>query len=501
MSTKKNIDQLFKERFENFEATPSPEVWANIQAQLKQQKEDRKVIPLWWKVAGVAALLALLFTIGNAVLSPSESDSIVKEDKEPIEQPSQIEKSQKVHSTTSEDTVIASEMIDTEEGQRNTEITSQELQKNDKTSQDVLKKGHNKNNETVIASEKLSDKKKLQKKNISENKFIDPTSTKNEATGIAGTLKENSTTKNISETTVDPKTETANKSKVTGTAVATTGQEKKETTSEINIDTKKSIFEAIEETEIAVAKTSTKKQLDNRWEVSPNFAPVYYNTLSEGSSIDPSFSDNTQSGDVNFSYGVKVSYQLNERLSIRSGVSNVDLSYATSGLDLATGPVAQALRSVDYGGKTVVTTAVDSGTLIENTSGNPFDNLTPKSASGEVQLIQNINYYEVPLELKYALINSKFGINILGGFSSLFLGDNEVSVRADNLNETLGEANNLSEVSFTTNVGLGLDYKISKKFKFNLEPMFKYQLNPYTDSSVNFKPYYLGVYTGFSYRF
>lgn len=498
MSTKKNIDQLFKERFENFEATPSPEVWANIQAQLKQQKEDRKVIPLWWKVAGVAALLALLFTIGNAVLSPSESDSIVKEDKEPIEQPSQIEKSQKVHSTTSEDNVIASEMIDTEEGQRNTEITSQELQKNDKTSQDALKKGHNKNNETVIASEKVSDKKKLQKQPSTNDRFIDPTITTKEQTGVASTSEENSEKQ---PTTVDPLLDTSKKVEATENPATTIAKEETKKTSETDTETKKSIFEAIEETETVVAKTDTKKQLDNRWEVAPNFAPVYYNSLSEGSSIDPSFADNTQSGDVNFSYGVKVSYQLNERLSIRSGVSNVDLSYATSGLDLATGPVAQALRSVDYGGKTVVTTAVDSGTLPENTSGNPFDNLTPKSASGEVQLIQNINYYEVPLELKYALVNSKFGINILGGFSSLFLGDNEVSVRADNLNETLGEANNLSEVSFTTNVGLGLDYKISKKFKFNLEPMFKYQLNPYTDSSVNFKPYYLGVYTGFSYRF
>jgi hypothetical protein len=65
----------------------------------------------------------------------------------------------------------------------------------------------------------------------------------------------------------------------------------------------------------------------------------------------------------------------------------------------------------------------------------------------------------------------------------------------------LGEANNLTSVSFSTNVGLGFDYKLSKKFKFNIEPMFKYQLNPYTDSSINFKPYYLGVYTGLSYKF
>ena len=75
MKDKKHIDQLFKDRFENFEATPSPEVWQNIQAQLKNVKEDRKVIPIWWKLAGAAALLALLFTIGNTVFNSDSVDN------------------------------------------------------------------------------------------------------------------------------------------------------------------------------------------------------------------------------------------------------------------------------------------------------------------------------------------------------------------------------------------------------------------------------------------
>lgn len=83
----------------------------------------------------------------------------------------------------------------------------------------------------------------------------------------------------------------------------------------------------------------------------------------------------------------------------------------------------------------------------------------------------------------------------------MFLGNNDVSVAAGDFSSSLGEANNLSSVSFTTNIGLGVDYKISEKFKFNVEPMFKYQLNPYSDSSVDFQPYYIGVYTGLSYKF
>ena len=68
MKKNKNIDELFKERFKNFEATPSPAVWNKIQAKLKE-KNDRKVIPLWVKLGGVAALFALIFTIGNSLLN------------------------------------------------------------------------------------------------------------------------------------------------------------------------------------------------------------------------------------------------------------------------------------------------------------------------------------------------------------------------------------------------------------------------------------------------
>ena len=78
--------------------------------------------------------------------------------------------------------------------------------------------------------------------------------------------------------------------------------------------------------------------------MAPNFAPVYYSSLSEGSSLDPSFSDNSQSGDVNFSYGVQVSYAVSERLSIRSGISNVDLSYSTGGVEIGTGPVFSSFK-------------------------------------------------------------------------------------------------------------------------------------------------------------
>ena len=56
-------------------------------------------------------------------------------------------------------------------------------------------------------------------------------------------------------------------------------------------------------------------------------------------------------------------------------------------------------------------------------------------------------------------------------------------------------------MSYSANLGLGLNYNVSKKVKVNLEPMFKYQINTFNNSAGDFKPYFIGVYTGLSYKF
>ena len=92
-------------------------------------------------------------------------------------------------------------------------------------------------------------------------------------------------------------------------------------------------------------------------------------------------------------------------------------------------------------------------------------------------------------------------MNIIGGGSTLFLNDNMISLNSTDFSTNLGEANNLNNVSFTTNLGVGLDYNISPQFQLNLEPIFKYQLNTFTNTTGSVNPYYFGVYSGFSFKF
>ena len=80
MKDRKEIDQLFQEGFKEFEAAPPADMWERIDAKLRK-KDDRKVIQLWWRWAGVAALSALLFTTGTLFMGPdsTEGDGVLVE--------------------------------------------------------------------------------------------------------------------------------------------------------------------------------------------------------------------------------------------------------------------------------------------------------------------------------------------------------------------------------------------------------------------------------------
>ncbi len=519
MKEKKNIDNIFNEGFKNFEATPSPRVWENIQAQLNKEKKDRKVIPLWIKLGGVAALIALLLSVGNWVYNPSDvgtpsisDENVIKTEKKLQEKNSEIIKEANEMQVASEEKTLQNEST---QNLDNSADNSSKIKGETESSNKGLINSSEKTDRTAIASndsEKNNSKEKANsmndflEKNISTNNLKEGVATsKNSSEKINSDKKGKEGKENLikrDENLFDAKKEGIVVNEKTTEDTAEKSLVKTETEVAQESQNKKSIFDAIAEEKEDIDSEKTKKQKpEHRWNVAPNVAPVYYSSLGNGSSIDPSFADNPQKGDVNMSYGVQVSYALNKRLSVRTGVNNVDLSYSTTGIEVGTGPVALALSSVDYGARQVVVTAADKGSFANATPSNGFGDITPKSTQGDARLIQNLNYYEVPVELKYAVINNKFGVNVIGGLSTLFLGNNEISVKADNFNTVLGDANNLSTVSFSTNVGLGLDYKLSKKFTFNIEPMFKYQLNPYTDSSVDFKPYYLGVYSGLSFKF
>ncbi len=519
MSDKKHIDRLFQEGFKDFEATPSDAVWKHIEAELNQKKKKRRVIPIWWRYAGIAALLLLLLTVGGVFLNNTADN------------PNQVVDTE---NTTSKD-IDVKDINLLNDAQDTTPIIS------DNTAQENLNDASNKqseiitNNEnnnssieTSIAETSASKNQNESKYNapsnkqlISSKKLIKPntntianSSSKEESkfepkkvqispqnsTQVANTAKKDNTLNKH----IDSKNETQlvnkedAKSIINGTSKEDTSVAKSNETldnvTNIKEENKRSIEDAINNPEDFIEKENT--QLNNRWSIAPNAAPVYFNTLGDGSSIDPQFNNNSKSGDVNMSYGISTSYAINKKISIRSGLHSVNLGYNTN--DVA---VFQNIGARSNSSALQNVSAASGNVSLISTKSLESD-ATESIVSSNASINQNLRYFEVPLEIQYKLTDSKLGINVIGGFSSFFLNTSKVFYEEDNGNRTiLGEANNINKVSYSANFGLGLNYKVSKRFDLNLEPIFKYQFNTFNNTSGNFSPFLIGVYTGLAIKF
>jgi len=258
------------------------------------------------------------------------------------------------------------------------------------------------------------------------------------------------------------------------------------------IDALKSDINIITQNESKIIK---KETIDKKWSVGPTVSPIFYNSLQTGSPINENLSNNKIVSDEALSYGVKINYQLTKKINLQSGINKVELAYNTKGVNAFISSDKNAISNTNTNKPGVILAPAVS----QNT------NLSAGGRVGKSDIIGNVNqsleYFELPLEMKYSIYDSKLGFNLVGGVSTYFLTNNSVSFASQGYVTDFGGANNLNSVNFSGNLGFDLDYKINKSWYFNVTPMFKYQFNTYSNNSGNFKPYYLGVYTGLNFKF
>jgi len=531
MSDKKHIDRLFQENFKDFEATPSDAVWENIEAQLNHKKKKRKVIPIWWRYAGVAAILLLLLTVGinyfnidnttqtNQIVDTETEDNISNEQNN---EPNGLDALKKADEVITYDNNLNDTSNEINEAIADTNTEKDKLQKSSQN-RDILNDKINTSKESTVAETSAS--KNENESRINANPTLTEKSniknsvlkTENKTVIAKNSNEEKSTDKYIQnkedKSLIDKNQaeKILNNLSKNNTGIAQNNTLKEEEKSdyvveEKVIDNSLTIEEAINKTEEDIIE----EEKLNRWSIAPNAAPVYFNTLGEGSSLDPQFNNNSKTGELNMSYGISASYAVNKKLSIRSGVNRVNLGYNTNNVvvfqSLGVSSSSSALRNVAIGSGS--NDASDAFTNVSNESLSIISGeglnakIRPESLSTNTSINQDLAYVEVPIEIQYSLSNKKFGVNVIGGFSSFFLSDNKIFSEPESGSRLLiGEATNINKVSYSANFGLGLNYQVSKKIDLNLEPMFKYQINTFNNTSGDFQPFFIGVYTGFAIKF
>lgn len=486
MSDKKNIEEFFKEKFQNFEATPLPETWDNINSKLKKKELAKPMFPFWLKSAGVAAIFLVGFFLGDNFNSTKIKTTI-------LEKPTAISKSK--------NTI-------------NKEITETENQISETNNSDVINPNQKNNSEKISNKNSFSFVKKtpkqFQKATISvlekpendqkinsvfENKISNNLNSENSFNNEKNIIFIQNKISNNSENSILNSEEKFSKNSIL------------KPLSESEIVKKDSINKTII-TENPLTKIENKKEelpLPKvkilRWKIRPNAAPIYTNS-SQGSPISTSFADNTKEFENTTSVGIGLDYAINNRFSIRSGVNKYDMQYNTNDIvyyaDLNPTKANSNLKTIDKDPKAASMVVEDKNTTSVSTTQSSAEALQTKN---DGLLNQKLGYIEVPVELSYKLLDKKFGIELITGISTMFLNANQVSVVSQGKSTILGVANNLNTIHFSTNIGFGISYNFMKSFQINIEPTLKYQLNTFSDNSGGFKPYIIGIYSGLSYRF
>ncbi len=271
-------------------------------------------------------------------------------------------------------------------------------------------------------------------------------------------------------------------------------------------------------------KSYTKKK--GEWAIGVQASPAYRFDGKENS-----FNDYYEEDQASYNYsmnyvtnvtgGVVVAYSIDKKLTVQSGVNYGEISQVAHDVNVSytgqnwlndrlgvmadekylggnkAGEVDNEVELNTLIG--VANVSMQEGTQIKTTGES--NTLSPEVIR-PYELNQDAGYVEVPLIIKYMIIDKKFGVHVLGGINTNFLVINDVKISNNNEVVANGEIEGLNPLTFSSSLGLGFNYSFTRNLKFSLEPTIKMQLNSLSSvSEINSRPYMFGVFTGLSYNF
>jgi len=488
MENRKDIGKAFKEKLQDFDAPPDEKVWASIQSNLQKEKKRRFILPFWWTTIATVLLLGIGFMVfdgneevnnENTGLHPENAsgkrentvtDNAAKPDSNSAQGDGSGDKLQNPDGN-SEANDLNQKETDPSAADRNSSKTKNASAKKKLIENTIV----GKNQQTVKNKNPkfyAFGKKKRQKGN---NEF--------KSSGVNSDVK-NKSGINESENANGQITESLKTTVAGGDATIGTGGIPSRTDTTGSEETKASELKKADSLKVLSKNEKKADTLQKQNSVGQKMSlfvygsPTYSKYPSQYSPLSKDLKANRKSSQIVGSYGAYVTYESGERWSARIGLSINNSRYITNDA---------IVNTLNY-------------TNINYTKGiSNIDIYLQSGNTGTMDIIQDISYMEVPLEVKYAISTNKFGVNAYGGLSVMFLGNNSVSVKTANGKRfNIGETRDLSSNAFSINAGIGFDFKLTRRLKVNFEPIFKYHLLDYKNSP-NIKPYTFGALTGLQF--
>lgn len=478
----KNIDKLFREKLLEYEKQPPAYLLENVLAGVAGAKRKRKIA--FWRVAGVAAALLLAFIAGwqfNYMNHENVKQPVVVNQKS-------SEPNSKGMNAAPENGTIQKQKQEAESSGRH-QVQRLATVENTSPSETSDKTGSEK-------QKQLSSRASQQGKNT------------------------------FSETIAIARTDESGRLHPIKTITRLIGhndqfvnilQEKKVNSSvieqqELTID--RQIIEQNQQQLQAQAETQRKRH----WLVGAQVSPAYnVNRSSHSSEYASNMLNSNSNTPVELGGGLSIEYKPGKRWSLQSGVYYAGLGQSSGNATNANRNLdAMAAKGSDYlnapvnieANKMMINSKAGVIELNEIPSGVELGtNFEDKALASTVvvsdaRFIQNFQYIEIPLYLRYSVINARFNVELMGGFSSNVLVGNDTYMESSTGKSRVGKTQDMQGMNYSGTFGLGLKYGLSRRIFLNVEPRVKYYLNSLnSNSAVTYQPYTIGVYTGISYQF
>lgn len=272
-------------------------------------------------------------------------------------------------------------------------------------------------------------------------------------------------------------------------------------------------YESVQVTDILPVEPAEEGKI-KKWELGAMVSPTYLSTNLNSTNDLLKEVENNESPVLSYTGGFSISYRMTGRLSVQTGLYYSSLGRDVTGVTSYSGftPYASSKSGVIFGVETTSGTisSTNRDIYLADGEGNRIDgfyttdNFDPAKSDlvpfGD-RLRQSFEYLQVPLILRYKLIDRKIAFNVLGGMSYNFLVGNQTwAMNEEGSKIHLGSTDGVDNVLFSSSLGMSMQYHLSERLSFNLEPELRYYLNTGGDLGSG-NPYTFGVFSGMQLRF
>lgn len=118
------------------------------------------------------------------------------------------------------------------------------------------------------------------------------------------------------------------------------------------------------------------------------------------------------------------------------------------------------------------------------------------------EISQSFSNIEIPLQLKYYIINKRLSVYISGGMGLNILVNNKADIILSDKSVVETKTNNLSRTTYSSIVGLGISYNFNDWIYLSIEPKYRHYFKSFSDNkAIEIKPDITNISFGVGFKF